>query len=357
MADDTIPCRGIYPPGQRSKPVCLSRQGTLQHKKTETNQAKPQFQRKHFLHIEPPLFVFVHTAISIHNTLDYYQYISYFDDKLEDSMCDTCGCNLTPGNEHLVKSGGKLAVTEEGRQAVTVLTSLLSENDHQASHNRAHFDQNSVLTINLMSAPGAGKTSLLEATIEALRNELSMAVIEGDLETENDARRIRAKGVEAIQIATGSACHLDAHMVHDALHHMNLTGLDVLFIENVGNLVCPASFDLGQHRNVTLLSVPEGDDKPAKYPVMFRAADLVLLTKTDLLPYIEDFNRKRAENYLRDLATDCPFIPLSMKDSAALDGWLDWLRTQIEDYRHRTGKGETLSPKIQPDGAMMHGHT
>jgi hydrogenase nickel incorporation protein HypB len=204
---------------------------------------------------------------------------------LEKIMCETCGCNITPGNAHLVRADGKHANTADGRAAVEVLQSLLGENDHQAAHNRYHFDHHGVLAVNLMSSPGAGKTSLLEATIEALGEGLRIAVIEGDLETENDAERIRAKGVEAIQIATGSACHLDAHMVHDALHRLDLTGVDILFIENVGNLVCPASFDLGQHRNVTLLSVPEGDDKPAKYPVMFRAADLVLLTKTDLLAY------------------------------------------------------------------------
>ena len=193
-------------------------------------------------------------------------------------MCDTCGCNITPGNEHLIRGDGKLATTDDGREAVTVLKNLLSENDHQAAHNRAHFDTHQLLAINLMSSPGAGKTALLEATIDALADEFTIAGIDGDLETENDARRIRDKGVEAVQITTGSACHLDAHMVHDALHQLDLSGTDLLFIENVGNLVCPASFDLGQHRNITLLSVPEGDDKPAKYPVMFRAADLVLLT-------------------------------------------------------------------------------
>ena len=145
-----------------------------------------------------------------------------------------------------------------------------------------------------MSAPGSGKTALLEKTIAALKDEFSIAVIEGDLETENDAERIRRQGVEAIQISTGSACHLDAHMVHDALHHMQLDSVDLLFIENVGNLVCPASFDLGQHYNITLLSVPEGDDKPAKYPVMFRASDVVLISKSDLLPVLDDFQPDRA---------------------------------------------------------------
>ena len=271
-------------------------------------------------------------------------------------MCDTCGCNITPGNAHLVREDGKLARTEDGRAAVTVLRHLLSENDHQAGHNREHFDHHGVLAVNLMSSPGAGKTSLLEATIDALRNELRMAVIEGDLETENDAVRIRAHGVDAVQIATGSACHLDAHLVHDALHGMDLDGIDILFIENVGNLVCPASFDLGQHRNVTLLSVPEGDDKPAKYPVMFRAADLVLLTKADLLPYLAEFSPERAEHHLRALATAVPFIPTSTRGPSSIRPWLDWLRAEIEAQRARLARGETLYPAVQPEGARLHSH-
>jgi len=244
-------------------------------------------------------------------------------------MCDTCGCNVTHGNAHLLRPGGRLEKTAEGREAVSVLHGLLHENDHTAAHNREHFDRHNVLVVNLMSSPGAGKTSLLEATIEALDGNLRMAVIEGDLETENDASRIRARGVEAVQITTGSACHLDAHMVHDALHHMQLDGLDILFIENVGNLVCPASFDLGQHHNVTLLSVPEGDDKPAKYPVMFRAADLMLLSKADLLPVLDDFRPENARRYLRELANPAPVIELSAKTGAGLDQWLDWLHDAI----------------------------
>jgi hydrogenase nickel incorporation protein HypB len=269
-------------------------------------------------------------------------------------MCDTCGCNVTPGNEHLVRADGKLAQTGDGREAVTVLKSLLSENDHQAAHNRDHFDAHRVLAINLMSSPGAGKTSLLEATIEGLREEFSIAVIEGDLETENDAERIRARGVTAIQIATGSACHLDAHMVHDALHRLDLAGIDLLFIENVGNLVCPASFDLGQHRNITLLSVPEGDDKPAKYPVMFRAADLVLLTKTDLLPYLTEFSPDRAARYLQELASEAPLLALSNRATNTLAPWLDWLRSELEQQRIRLAAGRTVRPAVQPDGKHLH---
>ena len=242
-------------------------------------------------------------------------------------MCDTCGCNVTPGNEHLVKEHGHLHTTASGNESVEVLKGLLDANDHQAAHNREHFARHSVLAINLMSSPGAGKTSLLEATIDALDGSFRVAVIEGDLETENDAARIRAKGVEALQISTGSACHLDAHMIHTALHEMSLDDVDILFIENVGNLVCPASFDLGQHLNVALLSTPEGDDKPAKYPVMFRSADLVLLTKSDLLPVLDDFDPGRAATSLRNLASSAPLFEVSARNGSGIDTWLEWLGT------------------------------
>jgi hydrogenase nickel incorporation protein HypB len=256
-------------------------------------------------------------------------------------MCDTCGCNITPGNEHLISPGGKLEKTQSGQEAVTVLHNLLHENDQAAEHNREHFNSHGVVAVNLMSSPGAGKTALLETTIKMLGDELSLAVIEGDLETENDAERIRKHGVTAIQITTGSACHLDAHMVHDALHGLELDGLDVVFIENVGNLVCPASFDLGQHANVALLSVPEGDDKPAKYPVMFRTADMVMLSKADLLPILDDFSPERAENYLRNLASSAPVIHTSAKSGAGMEDWLDWLRQLIAEARllHKQNPG------------------
>jgi hydrogenase nickel incorporation protein HypB len=253
-------------------------------------------------------------------------------------MCDTCGCNVTPGNAHLVQPGGRLSKTADGREAVSVLHGLLHANDHTAAHNREHFNKHGVLAVNLMSSPGAGKTSLLEATIDALKDEFAIAVIEGDLETENDAGRIRAHGVPAIQITTGSACHLDAHMVHDALHALDLQKLDIVFIENVGNLVCPASFDLGQHSNVILLSVPEGDDKPAKYPVMFRAADLVLLSKSDLLPVLDDFQPDNARRHLRDLASSAPVFELSAKNAAGMDTWIHWLLAELARLEHQSGR-------------------
>jgi hydrogenase nickel incorporation protein HypB len=271
-------------------------------------------------------------------------------------MCDTCGCNITPGNEHLIRADGKLAKTEDGKQAVSVLRNLLSENDHQAAHNRHHFDSHGVLAINLMSSPGSGKTALLEATIDALKGDYRIAVIEGDLETENDANRIRDKGVPAIQITTGTACHLDAHMVHDALHHLDLAPLDIVFIENVGNLVCPASFDLGHHLNVTLLSSTEGDDKPVKYPVMFRAANLMLISKADLLPVLEDFDVQRAEQHLRQLASDAPVIQTSARKSPSVSGWLDWLKEQVELQKTRVANQQTQLPRVQADGQHLHAH-
>lgn len=267
-------------------------------------------------------------------------------------MCDTCGCNLTPGNKKFAYKP-----VEPGATTVSVLQNLLKKNDDQAEHNRAHFDARGILAINLMSSPGSGKTALLEATIQALKNEFGMAVIEGDLETENDADRIRAQGVQAHQIVTGTACHLDAHLVHDALHHMRLDGIDILFIENVGNLVCPASFDLGQHANVTLLSVTEGDDKPAKYPVMFRAADAVLMTKIDLLPFLDDFDPEKSEVHVRNLANPAPVMRLSARKNMGMEAWFDWLREQLAAQRTRVKNNTTRRPAIQSDGARLHAPT
>jgi hydrogenase nickel incorporation protein HypB len=253
-------------------------------------------------------------------------------------MCNTCGCNITPGNRELAYK------PVNGMTAVSVLKNLLARNDDQAKHNRQHFDNHGLIAINLMSSPGAGKTALLEATIDALGNRYRVGVIEGDLETENDAIRIRAKGVPAHQVTTGSACHLDAHMLHNALHEFPLEELDILFIENVGNLVCPASFDLGQHKNVTLLSVPEGDDKPAKYPVMFRAADIVLLTKSDLLPVLDDFDPVRAELSLRNLGSRAPVIRLSARKSLNLGEWLDWLIGELVQKRGKLASDILAQP-------------
>jgi hydrogenase nickel incorporation protein HypB len=257
-------------------------------------------------------------------------------------MCQTCGCTVTPGNAHL-------SVDQYGTAGpvIEVLQDLLAANDRVALHNREHFDEHGVLAINLMSSPGAGKTALLEATIVALGDRYRIAVIEGDLETDNDAARIRAHGVPALQITTGTACHLDAHLVHRALHELPLAGLDLLFIENVGNLVCPASFDLGQHCNVVLLSVTEGDDKPAKYPVMFRAADLVVLSKADLLEVLDDFNPARAAAALRALGRDTPMILTAARRAPELGPWLDWLEHEL------AGRGRAMQSLPPIDAATV----
>ena len=243
-------------------------------------------------------------------------------------MCQDCGCSAT-AVEH-----------------VRVVKSLLERNDAEARHNRAHFDAHGVLAVNLMSAPGSGKTRLLEATVCALRGEFPCAVIEGDLETDNDAARIRRHGVPAVQITTGSACHLDAHMVHHALHDLELDGLALLFIENVGNLVCPASFALGTHRDVVLVSVTEGDDKPAKYPVMFRDADLVLVTKTDLLGVLDDFDIANVARHVRELGNPAPVVAVSARTGEGLGVWLDWLRGQCVTVRGVADRGVAMHGSI-----------
>ncbi len=236
-------------------------------------------------------------------------------------MCENCGCSVT-GSQ-----------TGQRTQTVDVLSAILAENDRSAAHNRAHLDRHAVLAVNLMSSPGAGKTRLLEATAAAFAGHYSMAAIVGDLATENDATRLRGAGLEALQISTGSACHLDAAMVHEAMHQLDLDGLDVLFIENVGNLVCPAAFDLGQHLNVVLLAVTEGDDKPAKYPVMFRAADLVVLSKTDLLPHLTDFRPARARRALAALGSEAPLVQTALATPGAapegIAAWLAWLQEAL----------------------------
>lgn len=243
-------------------------------------------------------------------------------------MCTECGCGLPGQHHHHHHHEDHHAANHEEKRTLEVLQNLLNQNDLQARHNREHFQEHHVLAVNLMSSPGSGKTSLIESTIDQLSSRLRIAVIEGDLETENDAQRIRAKGVPAVQITTGSACHLDAQMVHHGLHDLNLDEVDILFIENVGNLVCPASYDLGQHFNVVLLSSTEGDDKPAKYPVMFRAADLMLVTKSDLLPVLGDFNPQKAEQHFRRLAKSSPVIQLSSRNREGMDLWLSWLEQQ-----------------------------
>ncbi|MBF0189328.1 MAG: hydrogenase nickel incorporation protein HypB [Magnetococcales bacterium] len=249
-------------------------------------------------------------------------------------MCDTCGCVTTSDHTHDTASAhghGSGEAAEKRVEQVELVEKLLARNDHTAGHNRQHLEKHAVLGINLMSSPGSGKTALLESTVGALGSVDAMAVIEGDLETENDAERIRKQGVKALQIMTGTSCHLDAHQIHQALHRLDLSALDHLFIENVGNLVCPASYDLGQHLNVVLLSVTEGDDKPAKYPVIFRTADLILITKTDLLPVLTDFDVERCEEYVRRLGVTAPMLRVSARSGEGMAAWIAQLKSAWQD--------------------------
>ncbi len=244
-------------------------------------------------------------------------------------MCNNCGCNITTGSRLLLKNGGIRAIRPlkpAAPRSIEVLQNLLQDNDRQAEQNAALFEARGTTVFNLMSSPGSGKTALLEATIERLTARgLRIGVIEGDLETENDAVRLRKKGVPVVQITTGMACHLDAFMIRSAYRQLAAAPLDILFIENVGNLVCPASFALGQHYDVVLLSVPEGDDKPEKYPIMFRLADQVLITKTDLLPYFDDFSVARVRDEISLLANKTAVLELSSRTAQGMDNWLDWL--------------------------------
>jgi hydrogenase nickel incorporation protein HypB len=204
---------------------------------------------------------------------------------------------------------------------------LLAYNQGFADANRRLFDARGLLALNLVSSPGSGKTSLLARTLEALREEMPLAVIEGDQQTSRDADRLRATGVPAVQVNTGKGCHLDAHMVGHALEALALSEGGVLFIENVGNLVCPAGFDLGEVHKVVVLSVTEGEDKPLKYPNMFAAADLLLLNKTDLLPHL-DFDVEQCLEYARRINPDLVVLQLSARTGEGLTAWLDWLRAE-----------------------------
>ncbi|SQI45177.1 Hydrogenase isoenzymes nickel incorporation protein hypB [Serratia plymuthica] len=206
-------------------------------------------------------------------------------------------------------------------------TNVLAKNDHLAAHNREHFAAQQILALNLVSSPGSGKTTLLTQTLLRLRDSVPCAVIEGDQQTTHDAERIRATGVAAIQVNTGKGCHLDAQMVHDAAHRLALQPHSLLFIENVGNLVCPAGFDLGERHKVAVLSVTEGEDKPLKYPHMFAAARLMLLNKIDLLPYL-DFDLDACIANARRVNPQIEIITLSATRGDGMDQWLNWLAVQ-----------------------------
>lgn len=271
-------------------------------------------------------------------------------------MCQVCGCSGNATHEHdHVHGDGHDHIHGDGHshshshgdghshshdhahshgraRLIRVEQDLLAHNDRLAAQNRRRFEEDAVLALNLMSSPGAGKTTLLVKTLERLRGRLPMAVIEGDQQTSLDADRIRATGTPAVQINTGKGCHLDAEAVGEAARALSLPRGAALFIENVGNLVCPAGFDLGEARRVVLVSVTEGDDKPLKYPNMFAACDLVLITKMDLLPHL-DLDLARLKDNARRIRPGVEILEVSAKEPAGLAPWLSWLAAQVARER------------------------
>ncbi len=217
-------------------------------------------------------------------------------------------------------------------QTVPVVENILKANDQLAQSNRALLDQHRTFGVNFMASPGAGKTTVIVRTVQALKDRFRLTGIDGDIATTIDADRFAAAGIPAVQINTGGACHLDAVMVHNALPQVDLTHTDALIIENVGNLICPASFPLGVHLNVLIASVPEGADKPYKYPTMYRGVQAVVLNKTDLLPYF-DFDMDYFRQGVEALNPGLAFFPLSAKTGEGFDAWLAWLTEQVEAYK------------------------
>jgi hydrogenase nickel incorporation protein HypB len=212
------------------------------------------------------------------------------------------------------------------KKRVHVVERILGANDRLAVENRRVLDQGEVLALNLMASPGAGKTSLIERTVVALSGRLRLAVVDGDVASSLDAERAAAAGATAVQINTGGECHLDAVMLRDALEELTLEEIDLLLVENVGNLICPASFQLGTHKSVLIASVPEGDDKPYKYPAMYRDVDALVINKIDLLPYV-DFDMEYFRSGVEALSPGLVTFPISCRTEEGLDRWLSWLES------------------------------
>lgn len=258
-------------------------------------------------------------------------------------MCGICGCSnptgtgkfspvdaskvnlLTTHNHH----GQEQHSPADTQRLIQVEQDLLGKNNAFAAENRAYFQENKIFALNLVSSPGAGKTTLLVETIKILKEYFPIAVIEGDQQTEHDADRIRATGVPALQINTGRACHLDAHGIGRAVQNLGVKANSFLAIENVGNLVCPSSFDLGEAHKIVVLSVTEGDDKPLKYPDMFHAADVMIINKIDLLPYV-DFDVERCVEFARRVNPTIQILQLSATKGDGFSAWTDWLTAQMK---------------------------
>jgi len=258
-------------------------------------------------------------------------------------MCETCGCG-EPGSFRVKKAGQdehshdddhnhQHGDSHSGQRILNIGQDILQENNLLAERNRGFFDAKGIFCVNMVSAPGSGKTTLLEKTIQRLKKDIQVYVIEGDQQSMIDAERISRLEVPAVQINTGQGCHLDAHMVNHGLKSFKLKEQSVLFIENVGNLVCPALFDLGETKRILIMSVTEGDDKPIKYPQIFRSSDLCLINKIDLLPYV-DFNPEQAKKNGRMVNGSLEFIEVSAKNGEGIELWYEWLTIQFKKIIH-----------------------
>ena len=250
-------------------------------------------------------------------------------------MCDTCGCGqgeptiLKPGEEKPHSHGDHEHSHDHSHsRKVEIEQDILGKNNLLAERNRGFFEAKNILALNLVSSPGSGNTSLLERTIKDMGKELSLYIIEGDQQTMNDANRIAEAGAPVVQVNTGEGCHLDADMVNKAVKKLEVADKAVLMIENVGNLVCPAMFDLGESFRVVIMSTTEGEDKPLKYPYMFRTSNLCIINKTDLLPYL-DFDVSKARGYALQINPDLEFIELSVKSGEGMELWYNWLRKKV----------------------------
>lgn len=248
-------------------------------------------------------------------------------------MCGTCGCSseneLTVISKVDQNSRQSIHKTEEQSRAIAVEKDILSSNERMAQHNREHFDTAGILALNLVSSPGSGKTALLERTLSDLNEELQFYVIEGDQQTTNDADRIASTGAPVVQINTGKGCHLESDMVHKACHELLDQGPGILMIENVGNLVCPSMFNLGEHKRVVIVSTTEGEDKPEKYPDMFYSSDLCIINKIDLLPYLNLDIEKLRQSALK-VNPELEILELSATTGEGIEKWYTWLRKLYE---------------------------
>ena len=261
-------------------------------------------------------------------------------------MCDTCGCGQPdeavtirkPGedghshphhHEHDHNHPHDHSYSHDHNREIVIETDILAKNNLIAERNRGFFEAKNIFVLNLVSSPGSGKTTLLEKTISTLKDKITCAVIEGDQQTMNDANRIDATGAAVVQVNTGTGCHLDSEMINQGSKKLELKNNSILFIENVGNLVCPALFDLGETHKVVIISVTEGDDKPHKYPTMFRVSDLCIINKTDLLPYVE-FDVEKCKEYARQVNPNLKFIEISATKEDGMNTWTDWLLSNVQ---------------------------